>query len=191
MRFQDLSIKHSYDSVRDDLYADFFSPVLAISCECKRLGGNFTSKYFLKIAEGMRTFIENDGIMKLVVLPNFSQEDVNAINSGLKNEDDVLLENWINDYDDIEEEFIRDHTKALAWMIKKGFLDIKHAGGGLMKDTSKYSISERWQDYGTDSFIQRNRKKDVRGLGFKKKELKTKTMYALTIQIYLQKHDLQ
>ena len=125
MRFQDLSIKHSYDSVRDDLYADFFSPVLAISCECKRLGGNFTSKYFLKIAEGMRTFIENDGIMKLVVLPNFSQEDINAINSGLKNEDDVLLENWINDYDDIEEEFTRDHTKALAWMIKKGFLDIK------------------------------------------------------------------
>ena len=125
MRFQDLSIKHSYDSVRDDLYADFFSPVLAISCECKRLGGNFTSKYFLKIAEGMRTFIENDGIMKLVVLPNFSQEDINAINSGLKNEDDVLLENWINDYDDIEEEFTRDHTKALAWMVKKGFLDIK------------------------------------------------------------------
>ena len=63
--------------------------------------------------------------------------------------------------------------RAIDQLVEKGFLDIKHAGGGLMKDTSKYSISERWQDYGTDSFIQRNRKKDVRGLGFKKKELKT------------------
>ena len=59
--------------------------------------------------------------------------------------------------------------RAIDQLVEKGFLDIKHAGGGMMKDT----ISERWQDYGTDSFIQRNRKKDVRGLGFKKKELKT------------------
>ena len=126
MKFQDLGIKHAYDSVRDDLYADFFSPVLSISYECKRLGGNFTSKNFLKIAQGLRHFIEKeDGVMKLVVLPNFSKEDIKAINNGLKNEDDVLLENWIKDYDEIEDEFIQDHTKALAWMLKKQHLEIK------------------------------------------------------------------
>ena len=125
MRFQDLGIKHGYDSVRDDLYSDFFSLVLSNSVECRRLGGNFTSKNFLKIIEGMKDFIEKDGKMQLVVQPNFSKKDIDAINSGLKKEEDVLLENWISDYDKIEEEFVRDHTKALAWMIKKEFLEIK------------------------------------------------------------------
>ncbi len=125
MRFQDLDIQPSYDSVRDDLYDDFFVPVLSNSIECKRIGGNFSSKSFLKIAEGMKNFIEKDGLMKLVLLPNFSKEDIDAINTGLKNEVDVLLENWINEYEEIPDQFIKDHTKALAWMLKNEFLEIK------------------------------------------------------------------
>jgi len=103
----------------------FFSPVLSNSIECMRVGGIFTSKNFLKIAEGMKDFIMKDGIMKLVLLPNFSKEDIEAINTGLKKEEDVLLENWINDYEQIDEEFVKDHTKALAWMLKKKFLEIR------------------------------------------------------------------
>ena len=125
MKFRDLEIKPTYDSTRDDLYSDFFSQVLSISTDCMRVGGIFTSKNFQKIAEGMKNFIMNDGRMKLVLLPNFSKEDVDAINTGLKNEDDVILENWINDYEQIEEEFTKDHTKALAWMIKKDYLTIR------------------------------------------------------------------
>lgn len=125
MRFQDLDIKPTYDSVRDDLYADFFSPVLSNSVECMRVGGIFTSKNFLKIAEGMKDFIIKDGEMKLVLLPNFSKEDIDAINTGLKNEEDVLLENWINDYEQIDDKFVKNHTKALAWMLKKEYLVIR------------------------------------------------------------------
>ncbi len=63
--------------------------------------------------------------------------------------------------------------RAIDQLVEKGFLDIKHAGGGLMKDTSKYAISDRWQDYGKDNFIQKHRQKDIRGLGFKKKQSNT------------------
>ena len=63
--------------------------------------------------------------------------------------------------------------RAIDQLVEKGFLDIKHAGGGMMKDISKYSISDRWLNYGTKNFIHKHRKKDTRGLGFKKKELKT------------------
>jgi superfamily II DNA or RNA helicase len=125
MRFRDLDIQPIYDSVRDDLYADFFSPVLSNSVECMRVGGTFTSKTFLKIAQGMKDFIMNDGRMKLVLLPNFSKKDLDAINSGLKDESNVLLENWIEEYSQIEEKFVKDHTKALAWMLKKEYLEIK------------------------------------------------------------------
>ena len=60
--------------------------------------------------------------------------------------------------------------RALDQLVEHGFIDIIHSGGGMVKDISKYSISERWMDYGTSKFIEKQRPKDTRGLGFKKKE---------------------
>jgi len=40
----------------------------------------------------------------------------------------------------------------------------------MLRDISKYAISTRWMDYGTSKFIEKQRPKDTRGLGFKKKE---------------------
>ena len=41
-------------------------------------------------------------------------------------------------------------------IIKKlyeiGFIEIEHQGGGLAKDFSRYAISKRWKDYGTNYF---------------------------------------
>jgi len=59
--------------------------------------------------------------------------------------------------------------RAIDQLIECGFIDIEHHGGGLMKDCSKYAISNRWKLYGTDDFIQKKRPKDTRGLGFKSK----------------------
>ena len=59
--------------------------------------------------------------------------------------------------------------RALDQLVEHGFIDIVHSGGGMLRDISKYSISERWLSYGTDSFIPQYRQKDTRGLGFKKK----------------------
>ena len=125
MSLKNLDLQFSYDSIRDDLYGDFFIPVLSNSVQCKRFGGTFSSKNFLKIAEGIKNFIENDGILQLVLFPNFSKEDIVAINDGLKNQDDVMLENWIKDYEQIPEQITANHSKALAWMIKNNFLEIK------------------------------------------------------------------
>ena len=60
--------------------------------------------------------------------------------------------------------------RAIDQLVDHGFIDIAHSGGGMLKDVSKYTISARWQDYGTTKFIQKPRKKDTRGLGFKKKK---------------------
>ena len=38
----------------------------------------------------------------------------------------------------------------------------------MMKDCSKYGISERWRDYGKEEFIKKSRNKDNRKLGFRK-----------------------
>ena len=57
---------------------------------------------------------------------------------------------------------------SIDQLVKLGFIDIAHHGGGMMKDCSKYGISERWRDYGKEEFISKSRKKDNRKLGFRK-----------------------
>jgi DNA-binding PadR family transcriptional regulator len=53
--------------------------------------------------------------------------------------------------------------RALDNLVEKGFIDITHSGsGGVKGDKSKYAISERWLDYGTDKFIKKTRPKDSR-----------------------------
>lgn len=58
--------------------------------------------------------------------------------------------------------------RALRELVEKGFIDVAHAGsGGIKGDKSKYAISERWRDYGTDKFLKATMPKDTRqGRGF-------------------------
>ena len=57
---------------------------------------------------------------------------------------------------------------SIDQLVKLGFIDIAHHGGGMMKDSSKYGISERWREYGKEEFIKKSRKKDNRKLGYTK-----------------------
>jgi len=66
-------------------------------------------------------------------------------------------------------------ARAIDQLIKLGFIDIAHLGGGMVKDCSKYSISKRWGKYGTDQFIIKTRPKDNRGLGFRSENWETVT----------------
>ena len=127
MNFKDLELKPTYDSIIDDIYNDFFNKILSESTRCDRLGGVFTSRNFAACAEGMQNFIKNDGRMRLILTPSFSDDDVNAIQNGLKNENDVITKNWITELDEIKDKFEQDHTKALAWLLKNNLLDIRIA----------------------------------------------------------------
>jgi hypothetical protein len=66
-------------------------------------------------------------------------------------------------------------TRAIDNLIEYGFIDIARLGGGLIGDCTKYSISNRWEEYGTDKFVQKTRPKDTRGFGFNKKNWEEKT----------------
>ena len=125
MSFRNLNLKPEYDSIQDDIYGDFFNKVLKISKLYSRFGGKFSSKNFAICAEGMQGFIQNDGLMKLVLLPEFSEQDINSINSGINDADSIISEKWIKDFSQIQEKFVKDHVKALAWMIANNNLEIK------------------------------------------------------------------
>ena len=125
MNFRDIELKSEYDSISDDVYDEFFNKVLKCSRKYNRIGGKFTSKNFAACAAGLQEFIQNDGNMKLVLLPEFNAEDVDSINKGIKNSHDVISECWIRDFSEVQEKFIEDHTKALAWMLANDHLEIK------------------------------------------------------------------
>ena len=64
---------------------------------------------------------------------------------------------------------------SIDQLVKIGFIDIAHHGGGMMKDSSKYGISERWREYGKEEFIKKSRKKDNRKLGYTKDNWEDRT----------------
>jgi len=59
--------------------------------------------------------------------------------------------------------------RGLDSLIEHGFIDIEHSGsGGKKGDKSLYAISDRWKEWGTESFISATRPKDTRcGRGFR------------------------
>jgi hypothetical protein len=66
-------------------------------------------------------------------------------------------------------------ARAIDSLIKYGFIDIAHLGGGLIGDCTRYSISNRWRNYDTERFVQKKRPKDTRGFGFTTKNWEEKT----------------
>ena len=54
---------------------------------------------------------------------------------------------------------ISQYSNILRKLIEVGFIDMEHQGGGLGRDFSRYAISNRWENYGTDAFkpVQKKR----------------------------------
>lgn len=127
MNFTNIPLKTSYDSGEDDLVWDFYVPTLQMAVRYDRIAGFFSSSSMAVSARGMQGFIQNNGHMRLVTCPRLSAEDVEIVERASASIDDILLKNFITDYESIETEFQRDHVKALGWMIANGLLEIKIA----------------------------------------------------------------
>ena len=58
--------------------------------------------------------------------------------------------------------------RSISQLVALGFIDIHSSGGGMLKESSKYGISDRWKNYGKEEFKNKTRQKDTRKLGFTK-----------------------
>jgi len=58
---------------------------------------------------------------------------------------------------------------AIDQLVEYGFIDITHTGSGLHRDVTRYAVSDRWQQWGTDEFKSARRPKRKVGYGFAKK----------------------
>ena len=166
MNFKDLKLKAFYDSKKDNILLVFYIPVLSLSKKYDRLCGYFSSSSLAIAARGLSKFIENKGRMRIVASPIFSEEDIQAIKEGYEERENLIIDNISTEIERglTENEIIRDHIKALGWMIKHNYLDIKiaipiseegiplcknvvdklgifHQKVGILKDFDEYMIS--------------------------------------------------
>ena len=139
MSFQELELKPDYDSEEDDILNDFYIPVLSRSKRYYRLAGFFSSSALAVAAKGIAPFIQNGGTMKLIVGATLHKSDVEAIKLGHENPEKILSEIMLKHLEDIYEELIRDHVRALAWLVARNQLEIKVA---IVVDEAGYPLDQ-------------------------------------------------
>ena len=114
-----------YDSKIHNIATEFFIPALRESTTYRRIGGFFSSTSMALAARGIKNLIENDGKMQLVISPILTKEDAAILNKSSSRQDDTIIHQALMRTLDLSVEFEKNHVAALAYLLKRGFLEIK------------------------------------------------------------------
>lgn len=123
MSYKKLNIEKNYEttSKKTELLEEFYIPFLSETIEYRRIAGYFSSSSLIIASKGIEGLIKNNGIMKLLISPNLTEQDYQIIKES----------NSINEFLDIFKEFNdselpkNDNFEALAWMLKNNRLKLK------------------------------------------------------------------
>ena len=89
MSLRDIPLKTEYRSLLDNVISEFYTPVLTQSVMYKRAVGFFSSSALIDLSAGIIGLIKNGGKIQLIASPRLSQEDIAAINDGLRRRDEA------------------------------------------------------------------------------------------------------
>lgn len=127
MTFKDIPIKPSYETLSEDPLKDFYVPVLEESISYDRIAGYFSSTSLAIAARGIAGLINNVGHMRLIVSPNLSREDYEAICTSSDNPELYIERMMLESLAEIKQTLRDDHVRALGWMLASGLLEMKIA----------------------------------------------------------------
>ena len=77
-------------------------------------------------------------------------------------------------------------SKSLKLLCKHGFIDVKKPGSGLQGDYTVYVLSQRWRDFGTPQFIEKEFPRAV-DYGYRGKKQRTKTNVVQRFKLIVRK----
>ncbi len=127
MLFTDLEIKEEYRSLQDDIVNDFYTPVLKCAKKYQRAVGFFSSTALIEISKGISGLVKKGGTIELVASPKLSEDDVIAIEKGLKLRDEVIKERLMEAIAEPKNKYEESRLNYLINLIAYGILDIKIA----------------------------------------------------------------
>ena len=115
------------DPLVDEVLVPGFQTAASVDC----MVGFFSSEVLASLAPGLATYIVcSQNSFRLIVSPLLRPDDKEAIENGLKSEEEIadeILEELF-----VTEDLLQRHTlKCLSWLIRQGRIEIKIA---LMKD---------------------------------------------------------
>lgn len=127
MSFLDLNLKPEYRSRLDDVVRDFYTPVLNQAVMYKRAVGFFSSSALSAISLGINGLIQNGGQIQIIASPRLSEEDIAAINEGIRKKDEVIKEALIRELQEPKGKFEEMRLNLLCNLIAAEKLEIRIA----------------------------------------------------------------
>ncbi|GAB4232170.1 MAG: hypothetical protein Kow0049_14930 [Stanieria sp.] len=91
MSLQKLNSQDHYQSDRNNIIDDFYIPCLSQTTLYSRAVGYFSSTSIITVSQGLAGLINAGGKMRLVASPYLSSEDIEAINRGLKQREEIII----------------------------------------------------------------------------------------------------
>ena len=131
MSLIELNIAQAYDTGNreDQVVRDFYIPVLQESVSYKRLTGYFSSQVLALAARGIAGLISNGGKMQLITSPVVSEKDFEALTRSTPEDIQKFVDSQftkaIGDLNDLASTIAYDHVRALGWMLREGYLEIR------------------------------------------------------------------
>lgn len=127
MSLKDLALRNQYRSDRHDLLNDFYVPCFQQARTYDRAVGFFSSTSLALAAQGLSVFVKSGGRMRLIASPHLSDDDIHAIEQGLKQRQDVISAALVRELERELEQVIYNRLACLAWLLSNGVLNIKLA----------------------------------------------------------------
>lgn len=127
MLFTDLEIKEEYRSLQDNIVDDFYIPVLRCAKKYQRAVGFFSSTALMEISQGISGLVKNRGTIELVASPKLSEDDIIAIEKGLRLRDEVVKDCLLEAVTEPKNSYEENRLNYLINLIAYGILNIKIA----------------------------------------------------------------
>lgn len=127
--FTDLVLKTVYRTGDDDLFNDFYRPVLSQAIRYDRAVGFFSSSIIASNIKGISELIKKNGTMRLVIGNPLSEDEFEAIKYASEEEKNTLVNGYMNELlimiqDDSN---FSDRLRLLAILVATKKLEIKFA----------------------------------------------------------------
>ena len=134
MEFKDLNIKNRYRSAdTSNIGRDFIEKVLKHSVSYKRAVGFFSSSSLIYTSRGLLQVADHydpateESVIKFIVSPRLTKEDIEAIRQGYKTKREVIESSMLAEMKQPEDDFGKERLNILCHLIASGAMEIKVA----------------------------------------------------------------
>ena len=90
MSLRDIQIDSEYRTLSCDMANDLYIPMLGEAILYKRAVGFFSSSALAAISAGIYELYENGGKIQVIASPRLSPEDIEAINDGYQQREEII-----------------------------------------------------------------------------------------------------